>query len=157
MHDNYNVTAIYNGDANYKAGNEASDLFNVTKAASHIDVVAEDIDYTQIENITVSLPDTNASGKLVITINNSSGVVRTQTIDEFSTTEGVIYPFEGLLAGNYTVKVEYSGDHNYNDSEDSALFEVTKATPTQVAVRPQNITYTEVEIITVTVGARRLI
>ena len=150
VHDDYNVTAVYNGDANYKAGNNASDLFNVTKAESHIEVVAEDINYTQIENITVSLPDTNASGKLVITINNSSGVVKTQTIDVFTTTDGVIYPFEGLLAGNYTVKVEYSGDHNYNDSEDSFDFEVRKVDPTLTENSP-DIIYGQDENITVTI------
>ncbi|ADC46813.1 adhesin-like protein [Methanobrevibacter ruminantium M1] len=153
VHDNYNVTATYNGDDKYAAGVKASDLFNVTKAESHIKVVAEDIDYTQIENITVILPDFNATGKIVITIVNKSDttqIVRTLEVDPFTNTTGVIYPFEGLLVGNYTVKVEYSGDHNYNNSENTTDFEVRKVDPTLTENSP-DIIYGADENITVTI------
>ena len=153
VHVDYNVTATYNGDDKYEAGQTDSDLFNVSKAESHINIVAEDIDYTQIENITVSLPDANASGKIVITITNKSDstqVITTLEVDPFVNTAGVIYPFEGLLAGNYTVKVEYSGDHNYNDSEDTADFEVRKVDPALTESSP-NIVYGIDENITVAI------
>ena len=148
VHDNYNVTATYNGDDNYAAGKTADDLFNVTKADSHIDVTAQDINYTQIENITVILPDINASGRLLITVNNSSGIVRTHTVDVFATTDGVIYPFADLPAGNYTVKVAYSDDHNYKDSEASYDFEVAKVDPVLTENSP-DIVYGNNENITV--------
>ena len=150
VQEDYKVIATYNGDDNYASGVTGDDLFNVTKAESHIKVVAEDIDYAQIENITVSLPDANATGKLVITITNKTdgSVITTKTVDSFTNTTGVIYPFGDLLAGNYTVKVEYSGDHNYNDSEDSYDFEVRKVNPTLTENSP-DIIYGADENITV--------
>ncbi len=153
VHDDYKVIATYNGDSNYARGRTAEDLFNVTKIDSHIKVAAENISFGQIENITVSLADVNASGQLVITITNKSNnsqVIRTQTVDSFGTTDGIIYPFEGLLAGNYTVKVEYSVYHNYLDSEDSMDFEVAKADPALSENSP-DITYGLDENITVTI------
>ncbi|WP_295617798.1 Ig-like domain repeat protein [uncultured Methanobrevibacter sp.] len=152
VHNDYNVTAIYNGDSNYKAGNTGDDLFNVTKAPSHIEVIAEDIDYRQTENITVSLADVNASGKIVISIiNKTSGeTIKTQDIDEFVTTEGIVYSFEGLEAGNYTVKVEFTDDHNYENSEDAYDFEVRKSVP-EISEDSPDITYGNDETITVTV------
>ncbi|WP_458406325.1 Ig-like domain repeat protein, partial [Methanobrevibacter sp.] len=146
----YTIRVEYKGDLHYLPELNETE-FNVVKADSHIDVSPQDIIYNQIENITVSLLDNNASGKLVITITNKSDdtqVIRTLEIDEFNTTEGIVYPFEGLAAGNYTVKVVYSDDHNYLDSEDSADFEVAQADPNLREDSP-DIIYGDDENITV--------
>ena len=63
----------------------------------------------------------------------------------------VLTDVSGLAVGIYNITVNYTDDRNYNDSEDSYIFEVTKASPSQMTVEAQNITYTEDEIITVRV------
>ena len=66
----------------------------------------------------------------------------------------------GLAVGEYNVTVEYSNDVNYNDSDNSALFTVSKAVipvdPSDkdaLTVVPTNITYGDDETIVVSVGS----
>ena len=151
----YNVVANYSGDTNYNAFTIEDNLnanFTVGKANSTVGVEAiPSIVYGNNETITVTVPIRNHTGTITLTINGSDyEFVKHLTAEDGDTI--VLTNVSGLAVGNYNVTVKYSDDRNYNDSEASALFEVTKATPSQITVEAQNITYTEDEIIVVTVG-----
>lgn len=108
MHDDYKVTATYNGGTNYD-GKTADDLFNVTKAESTVIVIPTDIEYGQTEPMVINITVTNASGKVNITIfkKGSQGSPDTE-IDSWiesvlSGETSITYDNKVLDAGNYTV------------------------------------------------------
>ena len=158
VHEDYNVTATYNGDANYKAGNNASDLFNVTKAESNIVVTPTDIDYKDPEPFTINVTVSDASGKVNVTIikkgsEGSNDVEIDSWIIEAigSGITSFTYTDKVLEVGNYTIKVEYYDDHNYNNSTDEKSFEVHPINPTVTETSP-DIIYGNDETITVTIA-----
>ncbi|WP_297979945.1 Ig-like domain repeat protein [uncultured Methanobrevibacter sp.] len=153
---NYTVTAYYSDDVNYNDA-ELSANFTVDKAASSVELeVANPIVYNDNETIAVTVPITNASGTLVVKVNGSKvNETRFDGVDSPSVT--LIVP--GLAVGEYNVTAEYINDVNYNDSESSALFNVTKAeipvdpdNASSLIVVPEDIVYLDDEIILVSVG-----
>ena len=143
--DDLVLSANFTSYGNY-TDKSATQLFNVSKADSHVNVVAYDIKGGETETIDVILLDQNAHGKLEIRINNSAGVDISQIIDDFATTteEGVHYSFENLPLGVYDVYVRYYDDPNYFESEAAYKFAVSFIT-----VVPTNINYKENETISV--------
>ena len=144
----YNVTAVYHDDPNYNDAN-ASALFHVDPAESSLTVVPTNITYLDDETIVVTVPITNATGNVTITINGTD-VELNEAVDSDGK---VTFTVPGLVAGEYNVTAKYHDDPNYNDSEASALFHVDKANvpDANVTVVPTNITYLDAETITVTV------
>jgi VCBS repeat-containing protein len=143
----YNVTVIYNGDANYI---EATGKANFTVGMINSTVVVDPVNITYGDNETVKFNVTDgATGTVNITITGDNGVTVTFTdVPLVNGTVGVNVP--GLAAGNYSVNVTYSGDNNFNPSSGVANFTVEKATPT-VKVNTTNIDYNNTEPISVNV------
>ena len=72
------------------------------------------------EDVVVNASVTSgATGNFTFTIGN-----KTQTVAISDSKASAI--FKGLASGNYTVKVEYSGDDNYNANQSTANFMVSK-------------------------------
>ena len=143
----YNVTAVYHDDPNYNDAN-ASALFHVDPAESSLTVVPTNITYNDDETITVTVPITNATGKVTITINGTD-VNLTESVDSDGK---ATFTVPGLVAGEYNVTAKYHDDPNYNGSEASALFHVDKDNITNLDVNTVNITYGDNETIKITIG-----
>ena len=147
----YTVVANYSGDVNYNGFEGLADTFEVAKADSIVEVIAiPSIVYGDSETITVTVPISNHTGNITITINGTDyQFIKNMTAepDSFTLTD-----VGGFAVGTYNITARYTGDKNYNDGEASYIFEVTKAVPSQITIESQNITYSEDEIITVTVG-----
>ena len=142
----YNVTAKYHDDPNYNDA-ESSALFTVSPAESSVTVVPTNITYNDDETITVTVPITNATGKVTIVINGTE--VETKDVGKDGK---VTFSVPGLVVGEYNVTAKYHDDPNYNDSESSALFHVDKDDIANMDVSAANITYGDNETITINIG-----
>ena len=138
------VHAEYLGDANY-TGCEGDASFNVSKVASTIRVVAEDI--------TVG----DAAGVNITVITGATGNVTVKIGDEYETVVGVIdgtfsVVIPGLTVGEKTVEVTYNGNDKYLMEHNSTDFTVKQAATDVIAVA-HDIVYGDNETITVYVNA----
>ena len=113
----YDVAVKYSGDNNYNAA-VATSSFTVSKVDSTMDVTVNDIVFGGDLTVDAVLPG-DATGEVVITVN---GVDYHVAIENGKAT-GTI---GGLVAGDYTVTVKYSGDNNYNEANADAEFSVSK-------------------------------
>ena len=140
------VEVSYNGDDKYINSSD-SDTFTVGQATDRVIVIAHNITYTQAESITVYV---NATGNVTVTIRNATGVVRVFSQEELVDGQ-VTVSASDLAVGNYTVEAVYNGNVNLTVSDARVNFTVAKAAPI-VTVGVENITYYDVEHITVNVN-----
>ena len=117
----HTVHAVYGGDNNY-FGCEASEQFSKTKLNSTLTVNANDAKVG--EDVVVSvivMPAPGSDGSSVnITIGDKSNIVK---VDK--DTGKASLKVSDLAAGNYTVKVVYSGNGLYNGCENTTNIKIT--------------------------------
>ena len=143
----YNVTATYNGDANYTESIGKAN-FTVRAIDSSVSVDVSNITYGDNETIKYNVIE-GATGTVNITVTGPDGV--TKTFNDVPIENGTVgVNVADLPAGNYTVNVTYNGDGNFNPSSSVANFSVSKATPT-VNVNTTDIDYHDSESIKVNV------
>lgn len=113
----YTIDAIYGGNDKYNIA-KANATFNVTKSDVDIKINTNDInvgeDATIIANIN---PD--VVGNLTFIVNNTKYIASIE-----NGVAKVIIP--GLSSGNYNVFVIFQGNENYNPSNATDVFNVTK-------------------------------
>jgi uncharacterized protein YwbE len=119
-----NLTNVTPGDHNatiiYKEGNNTF-IYNTTisipKWKSNVTATAIDINEGFDETITVYVSPVNATGLALVEINGKGYFT--------NVTDGVAkVVIPGLVKGNYTAKVKYSGDNYYNESSTTVSFKV---------------------------------
>lgn len=116
----YPVEVAYNGNENYEIVTK-SDEFTVNSANASISADSSNIHVGDDETITVTLPD-DATGNVTVEID---GVNYTEPVEDGK----AVVPIHDLPAGDKTAKVYYSGDGNYNPSEITVSFTVSKVKP----------------------------
>ena len=116
----YPVEVVYNGNEYYESVTK-SDEFTVSSINASISVDSSDIQVGDDETITVILPD-DATGNVTVEID---GVNYTEPVEDGK----AVVPIHDLPAGDKTAKVYYSGDDNYNPSENTVSFTVSKVKP----------------------------
>ena len=112
----YTIFATYNGDYKFKSSYNST-LLNVTKLNTTLPIIVPD-------NIMVGQT-------AIITINSTSNLTGTITVyvngEEYTFTKSpVSFNITNITAGNYTVKVLYSGDDLYNSATNNTTFVVKK-------------------------------
>ena len=112
---NYTIKAIYRND--YFSSAESLRNFTIAKAYLSYDVMINDIT-PEINPIIRLINLANATGEMAFIFN---GITYNELISE---SQAVLTLMETFAVGNYTVKVSYSGDINYNGFEDSIVFYV---------------------------------
>ena len=154
----YNVTVNYGGDKNHNASLNST-IFYVTNDLFPIEIEAVNLTYGENETINVTVPS-NANPDIlwveVKWVENDQAVIGNGTITNLGYTideNGIIHIDTSELqsclnAGNYTINVFYEGDDDYLSNSSSFTFEVAKA-DVEMIVTPQNITFTQIENITV--------
>ena len=143
----YNVSVVYSGD-NYYNSATATANFTVSMADSAVTVNVTNITYGDDETVKFNVTE-GATGAVNITIVGDNGVtVNFTNVPISNGTVGV--NVAGLAAGNYTVKVDYGGDNNYNPSSGKADFTVNKA-DSSVDIQTEGISYHDIENINITV------
>ena len=143
------VNATYYGD-NIRYSNATDNTkFYVYKFNTTIELNVSDINYTQTEEISLTLNETEATG--LITVEITSDVEGFNTIKDTYDFNGetIQIPLEQLKAGEYTVTVTYDGDSKYNENISSKTFRVEQLDDYTLNVTATNITYGENEYITV--------
>ena len=111
----YNFTAIWEGNINYNVAQD-NGTFNVAKVNPLFDISVEDIYVGDNETLIFILPD-DATGNVAIQIANDTYNVAIEDGEKI---------ISGLGEGNYTVKISYSGDNNYNGVTYECNFVVSK-------------------------------
>ena len=143
----YNVSVVYSGD-NYYNSATATANFTVSMADSAVTVNVTNITYGDDETVKFNVTE-GATGAVNITVTGDDGVnVAFTNVPISNGTVGV--NVAGLAAGNYTVKVDYGGDNNYNPSSGKADFTVNKA-DSSVDIQTEGISYHDIENINITV------
>ena len=126
----YNISAIYSGDDKYLASSNNTS-FAVNKFNSTVLVNVSNIRVGDEEIITIVVPN-DATGVVEIIVNgkketlNLTGGVASLVLDD-------------LVAGNYNVTVNYSGDDKYLASSNSTSFTVSKIDDYQIIVATPGI------------------
>ncbi|MBQ6512857.1 Ig-like domain repeat protein [Methanobrevibacter sp.] len=134
------VVAMYGGDEKYK-NNATTAQFTVWGTGNMV-LDVENITYGDVETVTVYI---NTTGSVTLKLNN-------ETYDTRDISGGkVVFPIEGLNAGNYTVEATYI-DSLGNITSLKADFTVEKADPI-ISIEVENIVYGDVEYIVVHVNA----
>ena len=145
LNGTYPVEVTYLGDDQYASSSNNTQEIKVNKIPSSVTVTVDNITVGDVAAVNITVI-TNATGNVTIVIgdeyNKTVGVVDGQ----FS----VIVP--GLSAGDKTVTVTYNGDDRFLPSEDSANFNVGKATA-GIDLVVENITYGEIETIVAYINA----
>ena len=105
--NNYNASAVFEGDINYGTSN-ASDLFNVSKAAASIsaDVPSEALEGDNV-TVTVTVDPTDATGEIKVYVDGKE-------YGTFNIGDEII--IKDLTNGTHTIGVQYAGDNNYDAS-----------------------------------------
>ena len=126
----YNISATYSGDDKYLASSNSTS-FVVGKFNSTVLVNVSNIRVGDEEIITIVVPN-DATGVVEIIVNgkketlNLTGGVASLVLDD-------------LVAGNYNVTVNYSGDDKYLASSNSTSFTVSKIDDYQIIVATPGI------------------
>ena len=116
---NYEIEAVYSGD-DFFATNNASDSVNVPKYNTDIVIDVDSIVFGDNVIIIARFNETGVTGNVTFNVANA-----TYNANVINGEARVLV--SGLNAGSYTVEVTYNGDVNYNTVENSAEFEVYKA------------------------------
>ena len=139
---NYWVNVTYIGDDQYYANTNRTE-FSISRLPTEFKVNGTDITYGGKELITIETAD-NITAKVIVEINDKN---YTAIVYEGKGNLTV----ENLAAGNYNVTVYFEGNYKYLNTTANNTFTVSKAT-IPVIVIPQNITYGDVEILTILVN-----
>ena len=137
----------------------AQDIFYVTNDLFPIDIEAIDLTYGENETINITVPKDANPEKLWVEvkwIENDESVIGNNTIANlgYSIDEnGIVHIDTSTLetcfnVGNYSINVYYEGDDDFLSNSSIFGFEVFKA-DVEMMVIPQNISYGEIENITV--------
>ena len=136
--DNYEVQIIFDAGNNYILNN-VTKSFNVFKIDPEISIDVVNATYGQTAKIIVNC---DAEGNVTIAI----GTVK--TYESIPITNMIIQDVEDIDAGNYTVKVTYNGNTNYNIKTFDAKLTINKASSNVVAT-VDDITYSQTAIVNV--------
>ena len=145
----YNVTVYFEGNYKYLPAASAKNKFTVNQTTAEIVIIPQNITYGETETIIIYV---NATGKVNVTVVNRDEEDYKVTDEPIVDGKVTIVVPGYLTAGNYTVKVDYSGNVNVSNASAQEDFEVAKADPI-MTVSVQNITYGDVEHIRATVNA----
>ncbi|WP_407392580.1 Ig-like domain repeat protein [Methanobrevibacter sp.] len=119
----HNVVAKFEGSEDYTASQSESLEFTVAvaKTTPTMTISPEDIVYGQKETVTVTLPS-DATNTVTFALFKGDESILNLTS---SVTDGsASCEFADLVAGQYNVKIEYSGDDNYNGASNNTVFVV---------------------------------
>ena len=138
----HTIAVSYAGDNNF-TGDSKSVEFSAGSGDAGLTVTVGNITYGNNATIVVSV-NPSATGNVTINVNGKDYI---ETLVNGKATLTVA----GLAAGNYTVKVSYSGDANFTGSNKNTTFTVSKINA-GVNVIVSNITYGDNETVIVTVN-----
>ena len=128
----HNITVIYSGDGNH-TNITTNATVTIPKYETPISASALDIKVGDVAVVTINLPQ-NATGRVTIEIDGKS--YNTTEINNGVATIRV----PGLIYGNKTVAVKYSGDANYTTNSTTANFTVDKCKSTvKAAIEPIDV------------------
>ena len=142
---NYTAYITYRGDDNFNASAMQTNL-TITKLTTTITISTNStivIGHPVVFTITTSA---NLTEVVYVEVN---GTNHTTFIKEGKGT----FTVYGLGAGNYTAKVYFPGNTQYNAVDNSTEFNVTGKSPVSIAVSVNNITLGENAMVFVTVNA----
>ena len=121
----YEIIVDYSGDGNYVSLSKSANVQVTKKFNSNFSFVLDDIVYGSKEvNVTINLP-IDATGNVILTINN---VNYTVTLVSGQNKYTIILN-EVLSHKNYNVLGFYSGDNKYADNQNTSTLIVNKAVP----------------------------
>ncbi len=119
----FNVTYDGTGTQYYWNSTGTLKINIIPKIDPEVTVRVHSIYVGQNEILTYSVTS-GATGTVNITITGDALDAPITYLDEEISVTGIVV--SGLAAGDYTVKVEYSGDYKYNKAENTATFTVSK-------------------------------
>ena len=143
--ENSVIVKANENDTNTTNNNDTSEKVKVNTLPTPIKLETHDINYTEEETLTVTLPKA-ATGYVDITVANET--YTNQPIKDGVVT--LIIP--DLAGGDYNVTVKYAGDGTYSQASTKGNFTVFPLTPT-VNIEAVDIFYGEIEVLNVTVNA----
>ena len=128
----YDITVIYNGDANFAKSNDSC-ILKVSKVDPSIDVKSSNL----LGNVSfvIGLNET-ATGNVTLIINDINSYHGNLTNGKTN----IIVP--NLNVGDYSIKIIYNGCKNYNNKTYVTILTIDKI-PTTVTATVDDITYTE--------------
>ena len=140
------VSGWFVGNDDYVKSNTNYTTFESTKRASQINVTAKTIRFNEVATVSVSVTP-GATGNVTVTVNG-----REKTIKLDADGKG-LFEFEGLDVGTYTVFTQYSGDYQYEKSEnDMVSLSVIKGVTTININTPEEVLVGDDAVITINVG-----
>ncbi len=134
----YNITFIYDGDEHFTRCSDSAMLI-VSKADTSIDVDSSNMPGTITFDVILN---EKATGNITLALNNNdlySGTLLNGKVN-------IIVP--NVNAGNYTVKINYTGDKNYNVKTYSTKLTINKLSTTVMGT-VEDITYSQDAIVNV--------
>ncbi|WP_405267227.1 Ig-like domain repeat protein, partial [Methanobrevibacter sp.] len=138
------INVNFSGNEKYAASNTTVTV-TVSKAGSKVKI--EPIDnVTYGEDVTVRYSIENRTGNVGVIVENSDG---TQISEDNIIIADEEVTISGLDAGNYTITIINYADDKTKESDDSVMFAVSKFSPS-ISLEVSDITYGEVEVITIT-------
>lgn len=139
---NYNVTLYFSENDKYLYAT-AKNNFTVNQTDAAIRIITYETAYGNNETITVYV---NATGTVTIKVDGTP-IDTVPLVDGFAAVNAT-----GLAAGQHRVDVIYNGNADLKTNDNYTFFSITPIAPT-ITVGVENITYYDVEDITVTVNA----
>ena len=139
----YEVNVYFEGDAKYASATNST-KFTVSKSNAAISIELENINYGEVETVTVYV---NATGNVTVKLEGRV-LVENSTLTDGKFT----YDIPELNAGNYTIDVIFNGNDNVTENSSSLNFTVEKADPA-VEINVKDIVYGDIEYIIVHVNA----
>ena len=112
----YDVTITYEGDEKYLPSTTTTSFTVSNGKQASISVIADDIVEGEDAKIIVKVPE-DATGTVTIVVDGRTYI--TPVIDGKA-----IFVVPGLTKGTYVIKAHYSGDKNYNASDDEGVIKV---------------------------------
>ncbi|WP_067043541.1 Ig-like domain repeat protein [Methanobrevibacter sp. YE315] len=137
------ININFSGNEKYAASNTTVTV-TVSKAGSKVTI--EPIDNANYgEDVTVRYSIENRTGNVGVIVENSDGTPVSEDNIIIADDEVTI---SGLDAGNYTITIINYADDKTKESDDSAMFTVSKFSPS-LSLEVSDITCGEVEVITI--------
>ena len=140
----YPTTAVYNGSRNYNSADDDA-VFHVIKANTTINTSDVSVMVDKDAVINVNIKDSDGKGMNVTVTVTVDGTDYNVTVTDG---KGSL-TLSDLPAGEYDVKVRYSGDENHTGSEASSTLTIKKY-KAKFSIDSENINVGEDETITVT-------
>jgi len=142
---NYTAYITYRGDDNFNASAMQTNL-TITKLTTTITISTNS---TIVIGHPVEFTITTSANMTEVVYVEVNGTNHTTFVKEGKGT----FTVYGLEAANYTAKVYFSGNTQYNAVDNSTKFNVTGKSPVSIAVSVNNITLGENAMVFVTVNA----